>query len=81
MHRKNTSILQWLQKATKGLEPIRNRGALLSTLIHVSLITTTHNRSSTYQLQRNATEHNSTGKSHSHKPQQVQYLSVIEERY
>jgi hypothetical protein len=57
------------------------RGALLSTLLHVSLISTSHNRPSTYQLQRSATEPSSTCKSHSHKPKQAQYLSVTEERY
>jgi hypothetical protein len=61
--------------------PISYRGALLSTLLHVSLIPTRHNRPSAYQLQRSATEHSSTCKSHSHKPQQAQYLSVTEERY
>jgi hypothetical protein len=40
-----------------------------------------HNRPSTYQLQRSATEHSSTRKSHSHKLQQAQYLSVTEEGY
>jgi hypothetical protein len=56
---------------TTGLVPISYRGALLSTLLHVSLIPTSHNRPSTYQLQRSATEHSSTCKSHSHKPQQA----------
>jgi hypothetical protein len=37
----------------------------------VSLISTSHNRPSAYQLQRNATEHSKTCKSHSHKPQQA----------
>jgi hypothetical protein len=36
--------------------PINYRGALLSTLLHVSLIPTSYNRPSTYQLQRSATE-------------------------
>jgi hypothetical protein len=45
--------------------PISYRGALLSTLLHVSLIPTSHNRPSTYQLVRSAAEHSSTCKSHS----------------
>jgi hypothetical protein len=40
-----------------------------------------YNRISTYQLQRSTTEHSSTCKSHSHKPQQAWYLSVTEEHY
>jgi hypothetical protein len=40
--------------------PISYRGALLSSLLLVSLIPTSHNRPSTYQLQRSATEHSST---------------------
>jgi hypothetical protein len=39
---------------TAGLEPISYRGALLSTRVHVSLILSSHNRPSTYQLQRTA---------------------------
>jgi hypothetical protein len=46
--------------------PISYRGAPLSTLLHVSLIPTRHNRPSAYQLQRSTTEHSSTCKSHSH---------------
>jgi hypothetical protein len=64
-----------------GLVPVSYRRALLSTLLHVSLIRTSHNRPSTYQLQTSATEPSSTYKSHSHKPQQAQCLSVTEERY
>jgi hypothetical protein len=64
-----------------GLPPISCRRALLSTLLHVSLFPTSHNRPSTYPLQRSATEQSSTCKSHSHKPQQAQCLSVTEERY
>jgi hypothetical protein len=40
-----------------------------------------YKRPSTYQLQKSATEHSSTCKSHSHTPQQAQYLSVTEESY
>jgi hypothetical protein len=58
-------------KATTGAEPIGYRGALLSTLLYVSLIPTSHNRPSAYQLERSATEHSSTCKSHCHKPQQA----------
>jgi hypothetical protein len=42
------------------LAPISYRKALLSTLLHVSLIPTSHNSPSAYQLQRSATEHSST---------------------
>jgi hypothetical protein len=64
-----------------GLVPISYRGELLSILLLVSPIATSHNRPSTYQLRRRTTEHSSTCKSHSHKPQQAQCLSVTEERY
>jgi hypothetical protein len=47
----------------------------------VSLILTSYNRPTTYQLQKNTTEHSSTCKSHSHKLQQAQNPSVTEERY
>jgi hypothetical protein len=66
---------------TIGVAPISYRGALLRTLLHASLSPTRHNWRSTYQLQRSATEHSPTCKSHSQKPQQAQYLSVTEERY
>jgi hypothetical protein len=39
---------------TTGLVPISYRVALLSTLLHASLIPTSHNRPSAYQLQRSA---------------------------
>jgi GTP-sensing pleiotropic transcriptional regulator CodY len=68
-------------QATTGLVPMSYRRALLSTLLHVSLIPTSYNRPSTCQLQRSATEHSSTCKSHSHKLQQAQYLPVTEEHY
>jgi hypothetical protein len=68
-------------QATRGPAPISYRGALLNTLLHVCLLPTSHKRPSTYQLQRSATEHSSTCKSPSHKPQQAQHLSVSEERY
>jgi hypothetical protein len=47
----------------------------------VSLIPTSYNRYSVYQLQRSATEHSFAYKSHTHKPQRAQCLSVTEERY
>jgi hypothetical protein len=43
-------------QATTGLVPISYRGVLLSTLLYVSLIPTSHNRPSIYQLQKSATE-------------------------
>jgi hypothetical protein len=58
-------------RATTGLVPISYRRALVSPPLHVSLIPISHNRPSTYQIQRSATEPSSTCKSHSHKPQQV----------
>jgi hypothetical protein len=45
----------WLEKSY--------RGALLITLLHVSLIPTSHNRPSACQLQKSATEHSSKFKS------------------
>jgi hypothetical protein len=60
-----------IPQATTGLETISYRRALLSTLLHVSLIPTSHNKPRTYQSQKSATEHASTCKSHSHKPQQA----------
>jgi hypothetical protein len=52
-------LVSFLQ-ATTGLVPIRYRGALLSTLLHVSLLPTSFNRPSAYQLQKSATEPSST---------------------
>jgi hypothetical protein len=54
--------------------PISYRGALLSTLLHVSLIPTSHNRPTTYQLHRSATEHSSTCKSQSHKTREYSFF-------
>jgi hypothetical protein len=75
------SLLVPFSRATIGLVVTRYRGALLSTLLHLSLTPISYNKASAYQLQRSATEHSSTCKSHSHKPQQAQCLSVTEERY
>jgi hypothetical protein len=61
-------------QATTGLMAVSYRRPLLSTLLHVSFILTSHNRPRTYQLQRNATEHSSPYKFHSHKPQYCEYL-------
>jgi hypothetical protein len=47
----------------------------------MNLISISYNRPGTYQLQKSATEHSSTCKSHSHKLQQAKYLSVTEEHY
>jgi hypothetical protein len=62
-------------QATTGLVPISYRRALLSTLLHVSLIATSYNRPCAYLLQRSATKHSSTCKAHSHKLQQAHCLS------
>jgi hypothetical protein len=48
--------------------PISYRAALLSTLLHVSLIPLGHKKPNAYQLQSSATEHPSTCKSHSPRP-------------
>jgi hypothetical protein len=45
--------------------PIGYRGALLSTLLHVNLIPTSHNGPNTNQLQKSANEHSSTYHFHS----------------
>jgi hypothetical protein len=57
-------------QATTSPVPISLVVSLLSTLLHVSLIPTSHNLPRTYQLHCSATEHSSTYKSHSHNPQQ-----------
>jgi hypothetical protein len=57
--------------ASSGLAPIIYRRVLLSTLLHVSLIPTSHIRPSAYQLQSSTTDHSSACRSHSHKPQQA----------
>jgi hypothetical protein len=59
----NNAINKLAQQDTTDQVPISCRGALLSTLLHGSLILTSHNRPSTYQLQRSATEHSSTCRS------------------
>jgi hypothetical protein len=46
----------------------------------VNLIPISYSRPRAYQLQRSATEHSTTCKSHFNK-QQASYLSVTEERY
>jgi hypothetical protein len=70
-----TSVLRLVATANiiagSPIVPISYTGALLSTLLHLSLIPISYNRSSAYQLQRSATEHSSTCKSRSHKPQQA----------
>jgi hypothetical protein len=53
-------MLVSLPQATIGLVPVSYSGALLSTLLHVSLIPTSYNRHGTYQLEKSATEHSST---------------------
>jgi hypothetical protein len=68
-------------QATTGLLPSSYRGALLSPLLHVSLIPTSHNRPSAHQLQKSATAPSSTCKSHPHKLQQAYCPSVTEERH
>jgi hypothetical protein len=65
------SLLVSFLQATTGLVPISYRRVLRNTLLHVSLIPTSYKRPSAYQLQRSATEHSSTCKSHSHEPQQA----------
>jgi hypothetical protein len=62
-------------KATTGPGLLRYRGSLLSYLIHVSLIPTSHNMPSVYLIESSATELSSTCKSHSHSPQHASYLS------
>jgi hypothetical protein len=78
-------------------QPENNRRFLFVVIVFkgqfASVIPTRYNRPGIYQLQGSATEHSSTCKSHSHKPQQAQckshshkpqqaqYLLVTEERY
>jgi hypothetical protein len=66
-----TSLNLWNATVGYGFHFKHRNPRILSNLLYVSFIPTSHNRPSTHQLQKSATEHSSTRKFLSHKLQQA----------